>query len=129
MHPTGIITASERNLLHRAADVLGTLHGSDCAALAAAWQGLSCAQVLHPRALAEAIALADRVHQALLADTAPDRWLPDVTAMGVPLGEAMDVVAPLIQERLVQARLVADARAACATVIDRLPLGATTAHP
>jgi hypothetical protein len=103
---TILITSTDRDLLHRTATAVAPLPLPGCAAFAAACQHIAQGSA-RPELIADLVRLAGEVHRALAAETAADRWLPDLETMGLPLAEAMEAVAALVAERETQADLVA----------------------
>jgi hypothetical protein len=125
MQNIGLITAHDRATLYRAAEAVALLPVADCPQLAAACQHLAqAAPPLRRDHIVSTLTLADRAHRALMAEAAPDRWLPELDAMGIPAAQAMDIVAGLIDERTAQAHRVSEARDVCTGMLTRLAVPA-----
>ena len=118
----GMITTHDREILHRTASAVALLAVPGCPEFSAACQHMAQSLALARSSVEALLAQARRVHLTLAAEAAPDRWLPDLDAMGVPTTQAMDIVADLIDERTTQAYRVAEVRDLCARMLVRLTL-------
>lgn len=112
----GLLTHTDRDLLHATAQSIEAASLPGTSDFAAACQHLAQAVTVHPDGAAALAAMATTLHRALAAETTLDRWLPELASMGLALPDAMEMAADLVRERSTQADQVAAVIGLCASL-------------